>query len=39
MKTKCRELLGADGGAEGIGQGLAEAVDVGLVFGFDHDAG
>jgi hypothetical protein len=31
--------LSADGGAEGVGQGLAEALDVGVVFGFDHDAG
>src|SRR6266480_3222247 len=31
--------LRADGRAEGVGQGLAEALDVGIVFGFDHDAG
>src|SRR6266478_3458958 len=31
--------LGADGGAEGVGQGLAETLDVGVVLGFDHDAG
>ena len=30
---------GADGRAQGVGQGLAEAFDVGVVFGFDHDAG
>ncbi len=30
---------GADGGAESVGEGLAEALDVGVVFGFDHDAG
>ena len=29
----------ADGRAEGVGEGLAEALDVGFVFGFDHDAG
>lgn len=32
-------ISGADGGAEGVGQGLAEALDVGVVFGFDHDTG
>ncbi len=31
--------LRADRGAEGAGEGLAEALDVGVVFGFDHDAG
>jgi len=31
--------LGADGGTEGVGEGLAEALDVGFVFGFDHDTG
>jgi hypothetical protein len=34
-----RRGSGADGGAEGVGEGLAEAVDVGFVFSFDHDAG
>jgi hypothetical protein len=29
----------ADRGAECVGQGLAEALDVGVVFGFDHYAG
>src|SRR5712691_2938062 len=29
---------GADGGAEGVGERLAEALDIGFVFGFDHDA-
>jgi hypothetical protein len=29
----------ADGGAEGGGEGLAETLDVGIVLGFDHDAG
>ncbi len=29
----------ADGGAECVGEGLAEALDVGVVFGLDHDAG
>jgi len=29
----------ADGGAEGVGQGLREALDVGVVFSFNHDAG
>jgi hypothetical protein len=32
-------VLRTDGGAEGVGEGLAEALDVGFVFGFDHDAG
>jgi len=32
-------MSGADGGAEGVGQGLGETLDVGVVFGFDHDAG
>jgi hypothetical protein len=32
-------FLGADGGAQGVGQGLREALDVSIVFGFDHDAG
>src|SRR6266576_1984583 len=31
--------LSADGGAQGVGEGLAEALDVGIVFGFDHNAG
>src|SRR5882762_503516 len=31
--------LRADGGALGVGEGLGEALDVGFVFGFDHDAG
>ena len=31
--------LDADGGANGVGEGLAEAMDVGVVLGFDHDAG
>src|SRR6266850_2085462 len=30
--------LGADRGAEGVGEGLAEALDVGVMLGFDHDA-
>jgi len=34
-----RKTSGADGGAKGVRQGLAEALDVGVVFGFDHDAG
>src|SRR5882724_5003366 len=29
----------ADGGAEGGGDGAGEALDVGIVLGFDHDAG
>ena len=32
-------FLSADGGAKGVGEGLGEALDVGVVFGFDHDAG
>src|SRR5712691_5224325 len=35
----CRPDLCPDGGAEGVGERLAEAVDIVLVFGFDHDAG
>lgn len=31
-------FLGADGGAESVGERLAKALDVGVVFGFDHDA-
>jgi len=31
--------LGANGGMQGVGERLAEALDVGFVFGFDHDAG
>jgi len=31
--------LGADRRMEGVGKRLAEALDVGFVFGFDHDAG
>lgn len=31
--------LSADGGAQGVGERLAEAPDVGVVFGFDHHAG
>src|ERR1700730_5995529 len=31
--------LRADRGAQGVGQGLAETQDVGVVLGFDHDAG
>jgi hypothetical protein len=34
-----RRLSGADGGAEGVGEGLREALDVGVMFSFDHDAG
>jgi len=34
-----KKRLSADGGAKGVGEGLAEALDVGFVFGFDHDAG
>src|SRR6266403_1151806 len=30
--------LGADGRTEGVGEGLAEALDVGVMLGFDHDA-
>lgn len=29
----------ADGGAESGGQGFAEALDVGIVLSFDHNAG
>src|SRR5260370_15386803 len=29
---------GTDGGAEGVGERLAEALDIGFVFGLDHDA-
>jgi len=32
------ERLGADGVAEGVGYGLGEALNIGIVFGFDHDA-
>ena len=32
-------FLGADGGAKGVGERLGETLDVGVVFGFDHDAG
>src|ERR1700693_341317 len=34
-----RRNLRADRGTEGVGEGLAEALDVGFAFGFDHDAG
>src|SRR5689334_6560415 len=33
------DLLGADGGAKGVCQGLAKTLDVGFMFGFDHNAG
>ena len=39
MNCGAPKALRADGGAEGVGEGLAEALDVGFVFGFDHDAG
>src|SRR5260370_7797597 len=29
---------GTDGGAEGVGERLAEALDIGFVFGLHHDA-
>ncbi len=32
-------LLRTDGGAQGAGEGLAEALDIGFLFGLDHDAG
>jgi len=38
-KSIAEKTLRADGGAHGVGQGLAEVLDVGVVFGFDHDAG
>ena len=31
-------FLATDRGAEGVGERLAKALDVGVVFGFDHDA-
>jgi hypothetical protein len=31
-------VLSTYGGAQCVGQGLAEALDIGFVFGFDHDA-
>jgi hypothetical protein len=31
--------LSADGGADGAGDRLGEAFYVGMMFGFDHDAG
>ena len=34
-----RVSLGADRGAEGVSEGLAEALDVGFLFSFYHDAG
>ena len=34
-----RKRSGADGRMEGLGERLAETLDVGFVFGFDHDAG
>ena len=34
-----RGRSGADGGAQGVGEGLAEALNVGVLLGFDHDAG
>src|SRR6516164_8209101 len=44
--TESREIareskasLSADRGAEGVSEGLAEALDVGFVFCFHHDAG
>ena len=33
-----KNCLSADGGAEGAGEGLAEALHVGVMLGFDHDA-
>jgi hypothetical protein len=30
---------GADGRSQGTGDGLRKALDVGVVFGFDHNAG
>src|SRR5260370_16957309 len=33
-----KKRLSGDGGAEGVGERLAEALDIGFVFGLDHDA-
>ena len=42
LRTQRRSKLnrsGAYGGAEGVGEGFAVTLDVGFMFGFDHDAG
>src|SRR6266851_10263447 len=39
LRSAEKDRSGADGGAQGVGERLAEAVDVGFVFSFDHDAG
>jgi hypothetical protein len=38
-KPGSQQLLCADRGAEGLGKGLREALNVGMVLRFDHDAG
>src|SRR5258708_2091567 len=38
QKAGEKARLSADGGAQSVGEGLAEALDIGFVFGFDHDA-
>src|SRR5260370_11724744 len=35
----CLHLLHADGGAQGAGDGFAETLDIGFLFGLDHNAG
>src|SRR5712671_5175602 len=38
LLTAQKQRLGADGLAEGVGYGCREALDVGIVFGFNHHA-
>ena len=38
-RARTKRSLSANRGTDGLGQGLAEALDVGFVFGFYHDAG